>query len=77
MNRGSGKRNKSKNVDEVESARLIKHAYQLRTPTHSSKATSIALKSVPVRHNSDCSKVQRRCTCNRNAISLIQGCCFR
>ena len=53
MGRGRGKRDKSKNVDEVESARLVKHSYQLRTPTHSSKATSIALKSVPARHNSD------------------------
>ena len=53
MGRGRGKRDKSKIVDEVESARLVKHSYQLRTPTHSSKATSIALKSVPARHNSD------------------------
>ena len=53
MGRGRGKRDKSKNVDEVESARLVKHSCQLRTPTHSSKAMSIALKSVPARHNSD------------------------
>ena len=38
MGRDRGKRDKSKNVDEVESARLVKHSYQLRRPTHSSKA---------------------------------------
>ena len=53
MGRGRGKRDKSKNVDKVELARSVKHSYQLRTPTHSSKATSIALKSGPARHNSD------------------------
>ena len=53
MGRGRGKRDKSKNVNEVESARLVKHSYQLRMPTHSPKATSIALNSVPARHNSD------------------------
>ena len=53
MARSRGNYGKSNNVDQVESASLAKHSYQLRTPIHSSETTAIASKNVRTRQDSN------------------------